>query len=191
MDQQLKKELKAKAKEIKAKGCPGYINLSIASVEELQNYISKWENWSPEEPVEEIDLETPVTAADFTAINNAKTLSELGRAIAALAGTGDWKDWEMSLWTKNGECRVYMKDCSYMNPKDRGYYLIKENGGIEIFSPHKLPTLPPLPAVTNDLTASSNLSAEDKAIRKLNLQFGVNGWGQRDLEDELEREEYQ
>lgn len=90
MSQQIKTELKAKAKAIKAKGCPGYINLSIASSEQLQAYISQWNNWSPEpEPEPEIKVVIP---SDFTAIKNAKTLSELGKAIANLAGTGEWKD---------------------------------------------------------------------------------------------------
>lgn len=193
MNQQLKKELKVKVKAIKAKGCPGYINLSIASIEQLQAYILQWKDYNPESETEEESKPEEVIPADFTAINNAKTLSELGKAIANLAGTGEWNDWEMRLWTKNGECRIYMKDCSYTNPKDRGYYLINENGTVQVLSqPNcRFPNLPTLPTVENDLTSSHKLSPEQRAINKLNSQFGIDGWDQRDLDDELERDEHQ
>jgi hypothetical protein len=193
MTQQIKKELKAKAKEIKSRGCPGYINLTTAPIEKLQEYILRWENWTPESEIELEPEPEEIKPANFAPIAAAQTLTELGKSLTNLAGTGDWKDWQMSLWTKNGECRVYMKDCSYRNPKDRGYYLIKEDGEVEIFShPNcKFPDLPSLPAVANDLTANPKISSEEKAIRNLNAQFGADDWDQRDLEDELEREEYQ
>lgn len=187
---ELKKELKAKAKAIKASGCPGYINLSSSSIEELEAYISKWQNWSSsveDDSVEEIKK----VEADFTAISQAKTLSELGATIAKLAGTGEWENWEMNLWTKNGECQIYMKDCSYTNPKDRGYYLIKADGKVSTFiSQGNFPSLPPLPSVENDLI-DRPATPEERAMSSLNAQFGASGWDQRDLDDELEREEYQ
>lgn len=188
---QLKKQLKAKAKVIKEKGCPDYINLTIAGVERLQEYLNKNENWTPR-PEIQIEEKKVIPPADFFAIKGAKKLSELGAAVAALQGTGNWADWEMSLWSKNGECRIYMRDCSYTNPKERGYYLIKENGNVVTFvSQGSFPSLPPLPTVENDLVPSPKLSSTAKAMANLNAQFGKNGWTQADLDDELEREEYQ
>jgi hypothetical protein len=193
-NQQLKKELKAKAKILKESGCPGYIHLGCASVEELQNYLEKYKDWNPEpETIPSPETEPATIEPDLEKVSNAKTLSQLGEAIACLEGKGDWKDWGMSLWTKNGECRVYMTDVSYRNPKKRGFYLIKEDGSAEELSiPNcRFPNLPPLPVVENDLVATPKLSPEGRAIRSLDAQFGKDGWNQFDYEDELEREEYQ
>jgi hypothetical protein len=126
-------------------------------------------------------------------IGKAKTLSELGEAIVALSGIGKWKNWEFSLWTKNGECRIYTKDIGYTNPKQRGFIVIDYEGNWKNYlTPNSAKLeLPPLPKVTDDLKKQERPDTHSRAIANLNRDYGANGWNQLDLEDELEREEYQ
>lgn len=189
---QRKKELRKQIKALREQGYTAYISLSIATIEQMEAYLEEAKDWTPPEPYEEEEeiLETP--PADFSRINQATKLSELGSAIAGLAGTGDWADWEMKLWTKNGECRIYMKDCSYANPKERGYMQIRPDGSATHYcSRGKFPTLPPLPQVENDLQPAAAQTPEQRAIANLNHQFGAGNWSQTDFDDEIERFEYQ
>lgn len=194
-----KKELKARIKfmrqEYLKKGLIApYVSLVNASEAELEAWIERAskELTEPEEPEPEPEPETQ--EADLGALMEAKTLSELGRIIEALGGKAPWHNWRFSLWTKNGQCRVYFSDHSYRNPKDRGYWLIGADGIVQSFfhkgNFEKPPSLPPLPATTNDLVAKS-LDPHQRAVASLDRQFGQGGWDKLDLEDELEREEYQ
>jgi hypothetical protein len=168
--------------------------LAIASVDEMKEYLRQAADWSPDEPKPEVEA-LPEVPLDLTPIlekiANAKTLRELGERICELSGKGDWKDWKLSYWDKNGECRIYVRDLSYTNPKDRGYVQILADGSkIRCFRGRDdFPPLPILPAVENNLTGTP-FDPTSRAIANLNAQFGEGVWTQADLEDELEREEY-
>ena len=137
-------------------------------------------------------IPTPSVDTAIAAISKSATLAELGEAIASLGGRGQWKDWELKHWSKNGECRIYVTDRSYANAKQRGYLQILPSGKIEQFWKGNIdfPPLPPLP-ITIDNPPVEKLDAHQRAFRNLSGEYGVNGWNQLDLEDELEREEYQ
>lgn len=192
-----KKELKKRINAIRESGCPYHINLTISSIEEMEAWLEKASGWKPvfSEPEEsKAESESESIEPILAKIRQSKTLKELGEAIASLSGKGVYKNWELKYWDKNGECRIYLTDISYANPKDRGYYKIHPDGRKERFSRgnDNFPGLPTgLPATTNNIQAAPKLSATGRAIASLNRQFGVNGWNQFDLEDELEREEYQ
>jgi hypothetical protein len=139
------------------------------------------------EPIKKIES----ASIYIEAIQQSKTLSELGIAITQLSCKGNWADWKLKYWAKNGECRIYLTDISYTNPKERGYLIVKNDGTYQsLLTQGSFPELPKLPTVKFDLTATDN-SPEARAIRSLDSQYGEDGWNQFDYEDELEREEYQ
>jgi hypothetical protein len=124
------------------------------------------------------------------------TLRELGKWIENLSEEGDYEDWDFTMWTKNGELRIYAKDVSYRNPKDRGYYIIDEDGDVTEYPYRKnnpLPNLPELPAklFENDLLQKTVLSKEEKIERYLDSQYGRGGWDSRDFIDAEEMECFQ
>ena len=190
-------DLKIKIKSLRDR--KGYIsphiNLRGASIEQMQEWIEIAEKWSPEpEEVEVEDEPEIIESADevLALIANAKTLKELGNAIADLEGKGVWSKWRLKYWDKNGECRIYLTDASYVNAKERGYIRVNCDGSTTRFwkGNDGFPSLPTLPIVENDLVAK-DITPESRAIRNLNKQFGEGGWTQADLDDELERDEYQ
>jgi hypothetical protein len=190
-----KKELKGQIKKLRDAGYSEYISLSIASTEEMEEYVRAAASWSPDESEPEPE-ETPQPIPDPTSVLQkiaaAKTLRELGQSIAELSGLGAWKDWKLSYWDKNGECRIYVQDLSYTNPKNRGYVQILADGSkIRYFEGRDdFPKLPILPIVENNIEKAPALEPHMRAIASLNRQFGEGGWTQADLDDELEREKY-
>lgn len=190
-----KKELKAEVKKLRAEieakgGISPYISLSIANEATLLEWIDSAKEILSRPADEEDEPEAP--APQKAQIGNPSTLSQLGIALEGLSKSADYQDWEFKMWTKNGTLRIYAKDISYTNPKDRGYYLINKDGTYKVFesySQYRLPALPPLPHVENDLVKLS-IDPYDRAVANLNRQFGTGGWCQADLDDELERDEY-
>ena len=161
----------------------------LESVEQFLDLFNREykEETSPEETT------TIIQSSDqaISQIAKSKTLSELGLTICQLSGTGNWADWKLKYWAKNGECRIYLTDTSYTNPKERGYLIVGIDGTYQaLLSQGSFPELPPLPVVELDFKPIDN-SPEARAIRSLNSQHGENGWDQRDFDDEIEREEYQ
>jgi hypothetical protein len=155
-EKELKKQLKALCKELKEKGAPGYISLSIASLDQLKEYYESNKNWSPRaEPEPEPEIKEIRSAQPILdKIPQQTHLSKLGKVLSELSGLGEWKHWEIKLWTKNGQCRLYLTDISYRNPKDRGYALVSSEGKVSYhFNLPNItfPDFPPLPTTVDDL----------------------------------------
>jgi len=194
---QQKQSLKEKLKQWREKGWSGHVNLARSTVEELQSAIKEAEIWykktknaipvvSDEELIAKDDnLDQLIAEAA-----SAKTFQALGNAIQNLSSKGRWKDWEMKYWSKGGKHRIYLKDISYVNPKDRGYLELTTTGYVHycqlpnIFFPGLFPF-----EVEPDKVEEKHW--QDRATKNLNAQFGRGGWNQADYDDEIEREEYQ
>lgn len=182
---------------------PPYINLQSASEEKMLDWLSE-ANTQLQQALqfndEMIELEQKATILvrdiDFTEFNSAKTLSQLGKAIVRLSGKGDYVDWQFTFWHKNGQARIYAKDVSYSNPKERGYFLLKTSGEIiksEISRNKPLPDLPTTPRdfYHNDITAdteadNSKLSIDERVRRYLAREFPDNNYTGQDYDDAYE-----
>ena len=193
-----KKELKAQVKSMreimeKKDIVSPYISLNLASVEEMQDWIIKATSKIEDGRVDvDVDVDVDKEPKEEVLIGEPKTLSELGDKIVSLSGTKGFEGWEFKKWTKNGTLRIYATDISYRNPKDRGYYVIAEDGTyIENSQLNRpLPTLPFLPSTINDLVALP-MDVHSRIVRALNRKFGEGKWTQFDYDDEAEGREYQ
>jgi hypothetical protein len=156
-------------------------------VESIEEFVEKFDREYKLETTPEVSEDKAVEPADevILKISRSTKLSGLGKSIAELSGKGEWTHWELKYWDKNGECRIYLVDKSYVNNKDRGYLTISANSTYTHRDPLHFPGLPKLPSVEPDL-AKLDLSPEAKAIRRLDVKFGEGKWNQLDFEDEVE-----
>lgn len=199
-----KKELKSQVKLMREKlaeagTIPPYINLQSASEETMLTWLSEVEaqlQQALQFNDEMIELEQKATALvrdiDFTEFNSAKTLSQLGKAIANLSGKGDYADWQFTFWHKNGQARIYAKDVSYANPKERGYFLLKTSGEIIKYQISKNNPLPDFPSTSRDFyhddvaeTKVDN-TLEAKVERYLKREFPDGNYTGQDRDDAYE-----
>ena len=190
-----KKELKEKAKEIRFTleekgGVSPYCNLRSANESELIKFIEQCEIEIKEQELfsakmARYKLEEEAKLKNLSVPSNIKTLSELGDFIVnTIAPLLEMK---LSKWTKNGTLRIY-------NNSNNSYYLIDENGEVEIVGNKSLPELPSLLGkYENDLVKVEKplLSKEEKIERYLDSQYGRGGWDSRDFIDAEEMECFQ
>lgn len=145
-----KKELKQQIKAAREAGFQKYISLTIASEDDMRQYLAEYEVWlskagereqieaQVEEARQQIALEKTqqqeqerqsVIAAVEKKLSASLPLSVVGEQVCAYLNT--LADYSASTWSKNGEMRIYLKDISYTNPKDAGYVRVSPDGEIK------------------------------------------------------------
>lgn len=221
-----KKELKARAKIAKQSDFPEYIHLSIASIEEIISYLEKYEIWlqkaseraAQNKEIELFKQQSAQVEAEKIVKNRLATIAQLERELERplpLSEVGEKvasylnqiQGYRASTWNKNGEMRIYLKDVSYINPKNAGYIKVDSEGEIKTYFTRAIAA--ELVAVierlqqiirvaSNDLIAVSKSRTPDQiqaAIKAgvevsyqeishaLDAMYGRGGWDDRDRED--------
>lgn len=221
-----KKELKELAKEAKDSGFPEYIHLGIANETTLVQYLNKYYSWidkssereqqqklwenqqQQRKQVEQLQYnqnKLQQIESIKKKLENETLLSSSGDLIKNLIELSS--DYRASVWSKNGEMRIYLKDTSYTNPKDAGFILVSLEKGITTYFSRSISidlekTIQEAKALLNvsinDLVAhvkyrnpdqvkaaiaqGENVSGEE-IINSLDVLYGVGGWDSRDRED--------
>lgn len=146
-----KKVLKQLAKSIKNSSTGEayeYINLKIASLEELTTYVNgykawlakyeveqkEWEKyetkWKHEEKEQQVQLleERKQKLAEMSLTFSADLRNAGGKVVEAI---NLLPEYAAKIWTKNGEMRIYLSNVSYASSKDAGYIKILPSGEVE------------------------------------------------------------
>lgn len=144
------------------------------------------EGWELEEQQKEIESYNEICEK----LGKANTLSEALDIFKRFEGLGQFKDYYLKPWTKNGQARIYISRKS----KEKGFFLINPDGKIitnNCLDCFDLTNIK-LKSLTNDIKAKTKITDPyELAEKNLNARYGKGGWDQFDYEDELEREEYQ